>query len=184
MNNFLLKSYLKCKRKAWLDFKGDKKYKSWSAQNSIQNFVEFKTFEEYTEKSLFSGLKGCEDGYMGVIGIKIHYNFKKDLESVITPSLLKKVKGESLWGKYKYIPAISKLGNRTTKEHLFDLALSSIAIEKFQNSKVDHGIVLKRYKNYIKAEKIFLKEKLKYKAINIFSELKNSFCLYMIFISF
>ena len=174
MNNFLLKSYLKCKRKAWLDFKGDKKLKSWSAQNSIQNFVEFKTFEEYTENSLFSGLKGCKDGYKGVLGIKIHSNLKQDLESVINPSILIKEKGESIWGKYKYIPAISKLGNRTTKEHLFDLALSSVALEKFQNSRVDHGIVLKRYKNHIKAEKIFLKEKLKYQAINIFSELKNS----------
>ena len=82
MNNFLLKSYLKCKRKAWLDFKGNKKYKTWSAQNSIQNFVEFKTFEEYTEKSLFSGLKGCEDGYMGVLGIKINYNLKEDYSNL------------------------------------------------------------------------------------------------------
>ena len=174
MNNFLLKSYLKCKRKAWLDFKGDTKYKSWSAQNAIQNFVEFKTFEEYTEENLFSGLKGCKEGYMGVLGMKIHYNLKQDLKIVVNPSILIKVKGESIWGKHKYIPAISKLGNRTTKEHLFDLALSSIALEKFQNSSVDHGLVLKRYKNHIKVEKIFLKEKLKDKAINIFFELKDS----------
>ncbi len=174
MNNFLLKSYLKCKRKAWLDFKGDKKYKSWSAQNSIQKYVEFKTFEEFTENSLFSGLKGCEEGYIGVLGIKIHYELKNDLGIVVNPSILIKIKGESIWGKYKYIPAISKLGNRTTKEHLFDLALSSIALEKLQNSKVDHGLVLKRYKNHIKAEKIFLKEKLKDKVIYIFSELQDS----------
>ena len=174
MNNFLLKSYLKCKRKAWLDFKGDKKYKSWSAQNAIQNYIEFKTFEEYTENNLFSGLKGCREGYVGVLGIKMYSNLKNGLEIVVNPSILIRVKGESIWGKYQYIPAVSKLGNRTTKEHLFDLALSAIALEKLQHSSVDHGLVLKRYKNHIKAEKIFLKEKLKAKAINIFSELKNS----------
>ena len=103
MNNFLLKSYLKCKRKAWLDYKGDQKYKSWSAQNSIQNFVESKTFEEYTDNNLFSGLKGCENGYMGVLGIKIHHNLKQNLEIIVNPSILKKEKGESIWGKYKYI---------------------------------------------------------------------------------
>ena len=92
MNNFLLKSYLKCKRKAWLDFKGDKKYKSWSAQNSIHNFVESKTFEEYTENNLFSGLKGCENGYMGVLGIKIHHNLKQDLE-IREEALLDKERG-------------------------------------------------------------------------------------------
>ena len=174
MNNFLLKSYLKCKRKAWLDFKADKQYKSWSAQNAIQNYVEFKTFEKYTGSKLFSGIKGCEEGYVGVLGMKMKHILKNDLEILVNPSILIKVKGKSIWGRYKYIPAISKLGNRTTKEHLFDLALSSIALEKFQNSKVEHGLVFKRYKNQIKVEKIFLKDKLKDKAVNIFSELNNS----------
>ena len=174
MNNFLLKSYLKCKRKAWLDFNGDKKYQSWSAQNSIQNFTEYKTFEEYTDNKLFSGLKGCMQGHVGVIGIKMKHILKNDLEIEVKPSILIKAKGKSIWGNHKYIPAISKLGNRTTKEHLLDLALSSIVLEKFQNSKVDHGLVLKRYSNQIKVEKIFLKDNLKDKAIKLFSELNNS----------
>ena len=174
MNNLLLKSYLKCKRKAWLDFKGDKTYKNWSAQQSILNFIEYKTFEEFTKRSIFSGLKGCQNGYSGVLDIKIRQKLKHDLEIEVRPSILIKAKGKSIWGKYKYIPAISKLGHRTTKEHLLDLALSSIALEKFQNSKVDYGMVLKIYNNQIQVEKILLKEKLKDKAINIFYELKNS----------
>ncbi len=174
MNNFLLKSYLKCKRKAWLDFKGDKIYKSWSAQNSIQNHIEYKTFQEYTHSKLFSGIKGCEKGYNGVLGIKMYTNVKHNLEIEVKPSILIKIQGKSIWGKYKYIPAISKLGHRTTKEHLLDLALSSISLEELQNTKVDHGLVLKRYNNKILVEKIFLKEKLKDKAIHILSEIKNS----------
>ena len=174
MNNFLLKSYLKCKRKAWLDFNGDKTDKIWSAQNSIQKFIEYKTFAEFTGSRLFYGLKGCKKGYMGILDMKMHHKFKNDLEIEVRPSLLIKARGKSIWGKYKYIPAISKLGNRTTKQHLLDLALTSIVLEKFQKSSVDQGLVLKRYNKNVQVEKIFLKEKLKDKVINIFSELKNS----------
>ena len=51
--------------------------------------------------------------------------------------MLVKVKGESKWGKYKYIPAVYKLGHRTTKEHLFDLAFCAIILETFQESKIE-----------------------------------------------
>ena len=71
MNNFLLKSYLRCKRKAWLDIKGNKSYKTWSAQRAIHLITEFKNFEKYTQGELFNGIKACEKGYKGVIGLKI-----------------------------------------------------------------------------------------------------------------
>ena len=72
MNNILLKSYLRCKRKAWLDYKGDKRYKSWSAQSSIQLINQHKNFNLISNGNLFSGIKACERGYKGVIGLKIN----------------------------------------------------------------------------------------------------------------
>jgi len=141
---------------------------------SIQSYTQFKTFEKFTKGNLFQGLKACERGYQGVIGIKIIDKLNDKLIIEANPSILIKTKGQSIWGKYKYLPATSKLGNRTTKEHLIDLAINSIVLEKFQNAKVNYGLVLKENNNKIRFEKVFFKETLKNKALNIFTELNDS----------
>ena len=174
MNNTLLKSYLRCKRKAWLDFKGNKYHQKWSAQKSIQLITEYKNFKNYTNGNIYTGLKGCEQGYKGVLGIKINNHGQNDLSIQVNPSILIKDSGNSIWGNYKYIPAVSKLGRRTNKTHLYDLALSSILLEDFQNSRVEHGLVISTHKNILKTEKINLSKNLKQNAINIFSELSIS----------
>ena len=174
MNNILLKSYLRCKRKAWLDLWGEKSLKSWSAQKSIHLITEFNNFNKFTQGKLFHGEKGCEKGFQGVIGLKIKDKLNSGLEIEIQPSLLVKTKGKSIWGKYKYLPAISKLGRRTNKEHLIDLALCSILLEKFQQGKVENGLIISSYKNKINLEKISINQKLKDKSINLFTDLNSS----------
>ena len=173
MNNFLLKSYLRCKRKAWLEFKGDKSYKKWSSQKSIKLITEYQNFNKFTKGELFKGIKACKKGYKGVIGLKINYKFKENMKVEVNPSILIKTHGNSIWGKYKYIPAVSKLGRRTTREHLLDLALSSSALENLQNSNIDYGLVISSYKNQLEAEKIYLNNKLKNKANNVLYELSD-----------
>ena len=174
MNNILLKSYLRCKRKAWLDLWGDKSLRNWSAQKSIHLITEFKNFHKFTQGDLFQGEKGCEKGFKGVIGLKIKDKLSNGLEIEIQPSLLVKTKGKSIWGKYKYLPAISKLGRRTTKEHLLDIALCSILLEKTQKGKVENGLIISCQKNKINLEKISIDQKLKDKSINLFTELNSS----------
>ncbi len=174
MNNILLKSYLRCKRKAWLDFKGDKKYKSWSAQNSIQLINQHKNFNLLTKGNLFSGLKACERGYEGVIGLKISQTLKEDLNAIAYPPLLIKSKGRSKWGEYKYLPVVSKLGHKTTKEHYFELALCAILLESFEEVSIDNGLVISTFKNKFNYEKIVLNKKLRNKTIDIFSEMVSS----------
>ncbi len=174
MNNLLLKSYLRCKRKAWLDLWGKKSLKTWSAQQSIHLITEFSNFNQFTDGDLFKGKKACEKGVKGVIGIKIRDKFKNDLKIEINPSLLIRTNGDSIWGKYKYLPAVSKLGRRTTREHLLDLALCSIFIEKFQKAKIEYGLVISSQNQKISTEKIFISKKLREKAINLFFELNDS----------
>ena len=149
MNNLLLKSYLKCKRKAWLDLWGKKSLKTWSAQQSIHLITEFSNFNKFTDGDLFKGEKACEKGVKGVIGIKIRDKLKNDLKIEINPSLLIRTNGDSIWGKYKYLPAVSKLGRRTTREHQLDLALCSIFIERFQKAKIEYGLVISSQNNKI-----------------------------------
>ena len=174
MNNLLLKSYLRCKRKAWLDLWGEKSLKTWSAQQSINLITEFSNFNLYTNGDLFKGRKACEKGVKGVIGIKIRDKLKNEFTIEINPSLLIRTNGDSIWGKYKYLPAVSKLGRRTTREHQLDLALCSIFIERFQKAKIEYGLVISSQNNKIYTEKIFINKKLRDKAINLFFELNES----------
>ena len=174
MNNLLLKSYLRCKRKAWLEFHVDKSVQTWSAQKSIQMITEYENFNKFTNGNLYSGYKACEKGFQGVINLKIKDKIYEDIDIEIHPHLLIKTKGKSIWGEYQFIPATSKLGRKTTKEHLIDIAFCSISIEKLQKAKIDYGLVISSRKNQIYTEKIFITKKLKDKAINLFYELQQS----------
>jgi len=165
---------LRCKRKAWLDLWGEKSFKTWSAQQSIHLITEFRNFNQFTDGDLFKGIKACEKGFKGVIGLKIRDKLKNDLKIEINPSLLIRTNGNSIWGKYKYLPALSKLGRRTTRVHQLDLALCSIFIERFQKAKVEYGLIISSQNNKIYTEKIFINKKLRDKAINIFFELNES----------
>ena len=171
LNNLLLKSYLKCKRKAWLEYKGDKKNKTWSAQNSIQLINQYKNFNKFTCGEIFSNLRACERGYKGVIGLKIKSKLNQTIDINVFPSLLLKTAGNSKWGDYKYIPVISKLGRRTTKEHLIDLAFCSIPLENLEGTQIDYGLILSNYNKKLSSEKIRLNKKLKKRSIEIVTEM-------------
>jgi len=78
-----------------------------------------------------------------------------------------KTKGVSKWGPYKYLPAVYKLGHKTTKEHLFDLAFSSMMLESFQESKIEKGLVISSFDGKVNVEEIYLNKKLRKKVLNV-----------------
>ena len=174
MNNILLKSYLRCKRKAWLDFQGDKSLKSCSPHTSIKLINETSNFSKFTKGNLSSGLKSCERGIQGIVGLRIKTNLNEKYQVEVYPPLIVKTSGKSKWGEYKYIPAVSKLGRKITKEHLFDLALCSISLESIQESATNHGLVISNFQNNFKTEEIRLSKNLKKKALNKLYELIDS----------
>tara|TARA_Y100000589_G_scaffold217667_1_gene205255 strand:+ start:4655 stop:6058 length:1404 start_codon:yes stop_codon:yes gene_type:complete len=174
LNNLLLKSYLKCKRKAWLDLNGDKELQNWSLQKSIHLINEDNNFKLFSKGELSKGREACKKGYECVLGFRINMKLNHNLRIEVNPALLVKIEGESIWGGYKYIPAISKLGKKTTTEHILDLALCSIMLEKYQNTKIENGLVISNHQNIFRIEKININKRLKNKAINTFHELKDS----------
>lgn len=174
LNNLYLKSFIRCKRKAWLDFKGNKSLKIWSPHKAIEIINQHKIFYKLTNEDLYAGLKACEIGSKGVIGLKIKDISIQNINAGANPQLLLRTIGESKWGKYSYIPAVYKLGHRTTKEHLFDLAFCAILLEPFQKSKIKEGLVISNFANKINIEKINLNKKLRKKVLNIFSSLNQS----------
>ncbi len=167
MNSFHLKSFIRCKRKAWLDFKGKKSYEVWSPHKAIDKINQFQSFSKFCNGEIYSGLKACKNGYQGVIGLKIKGNFFQNINAEIRPQLLVKAKGISKWGPYKYLPAVYKLGHKTTKEHLYDLAFSSIFLETFQESKIEKGFVITKVFNKVNVEEIYLNKKLRKKVLNV-----------------
>ncbi len=167
MNSLHLKSFTRCKRKAWLDFKGKKSYEVWSPHKAIDKINQFQIFSEFCNSEIYTGLKACEKGYQGVIGLKIKRNLFQNINAEIRPQLLVKTKGKSKWGQYKYLPAVYKLGHKTTKEHLFDLAFSSMLLESFQESKIEKGLVISSFNKKINVEEIYLNKKLRKKVLNV-----------------
>ena len=171
LNNLYLKSFIRCKRKAWLDYQGNKSHKIWSPHQSIETINRYKNFYKLSDGDLYSGTKACKKGSSGVIGLKASSKVINDINAEIQPQLLKKVVGHSKWGEYKYIPVVYKLGHRTTKEHLFDLAFCSILLEPFQESKIENGLVISNFSNQINIEKINLNQRLRKKVLNTFLNL-------------
>jgi len=167
LNSLHLKSFTRCKRKAWLDFKGKKSYEIWSPHKAIDKINQFQIFSEFCSSEIYTGLKACENGYQGVIGLKIKANLLQNINAEIRPQLLVKNKGISIWGQYKYLPAVYKLGHKTTREHLFDLAFSSMILESFQESKIEKGLVISSFDKKINVEEIYLNKKLRKKVLNV-----------------
>ncbi len=167
MNSLHLKSFIRCKRKAWLDFKGKKSCEVWSPHKAIDKINQFQIFSQLCNGEIYTGLKGCENGYQGVIGLKVKGSFFQNINTEIRPQLLVKSKGISKWGPYKYLPAVYKLGRKTTKEHLFDIAFSSILLGSFQESKIEKGLVISSFGNKVNVEEIYLNKKLRKKVLNV-----------------
>jgi len=167
LNNLYLKSFIRCKRKAWLDFKGNKSCEVWSAHKAIEKVNQYRSFSKLCHGEIYAGLKACKNGYQGVIGLKIKGIFFQNINAEVHPQLLLKTKGISKWGTYKYLPVVYKLGHKTTKEHLFDLAFSSILLESFQESKIEKGLVISSFGNKVNVEEIYFNKKLRKKVLNV-----------------
>jgi len=167
LNTIYLKSFIRCIRKAWLDFKGDKSHEVWSAHKAIDKVKQYQIFSELCNGEIYTGLKACKNGYQGVIGLKIKGKFFQNVNAEIRPQLLLRTEGVSKWGKYKYLPAVYKLGHKTTKEHLLDLAFSSILLDSFQESKIEKGLVISSFGKKVNIEEIYLNNKLRKKVLNV-----------------
>ena len=174
MNNLYLKSFIRCRRKAWLDFQGNNSLKIWSPHQAIEIVKQHNVFFKFSEGDLYAGTKACNKGSKGVIGLTIKEKLIENVYAKVYPQLLVKIKGESKWGQFKYIPAVFKMGHRTTREHLSDLTLCAIMLETFQNSKINKGLVISNYIDKINIEKIDLNKKLRQKVLNNFLSLNQT----------
>ena len=99
-----MRSWIRCSRKAWLDLYGDENKRIWSAHRTLQLDHQERSFKALMSMKPERGIKGCENGALSVIGLRIK-GFTSWNQSIQThPSLLQRIKGKSIWGEFSYSP--------------------------------------------------------------------------------
>ncbi len=160
INDHLLRSWIRCRRKAWLEIYGDKQKKLWTAHSTLQLNHQIDCFHNLSQQSYGIGIKACEEGKNIAYGIRLKYPL---IENIIVRGnlpIIKKTSGESIWGDFSYQPLLARQGKKITREHKLILALGGLLIKNLQKSQVSKGLILHKEYGKIKIEKIKLTNKM------------------------
>ena len=125
INDHLLRSWIRCRRKAWLDIYGDKQKKLWTAHSTLQLNHQIDCFHNLSQKSYGIGIQACEEGKNIAYGVRIKYPLIKNRIFKANLPILRKTSGESIWGNYAYQPILARQGKKITREHKLTLAMTS-----------------------------------------------------------
>ena len=141
LNDRLLRSWLRCKRRAWLDQFGDSDQRLWTAHRELQLDEQRRSFSTLFPQKPQRGEGAAAAGAPAVVGLRL----KGPIGGMAVeahPPLLQRVKGSSRWGEHAYRPVIFRQGRRTTREHRVVLALWGRLLEAAQQGAVANGLVL------------------------------------------
>ena len=138
----LLRSWLRCRRKAWLDRHGDAADRLWTAHRNLQLDDQQRCFAALLRQPPGRGEASCRDGAESVVGLRLKGTGPSGEPLEAHPPLLRRVKGQSRWGAFAYQPVIARQGRRLTREHQLPLALMGPLLEQVQESPVQDMLVL------------------------------------------
>ncbi len=156
INDHLLRSWIRCRRKAWLEIYGDKQKKLWTAHSTLQLNHQIDCFHNLSQKSYGIGIQACEEGKNIAYGIRLKYPLIKNRIIKGNLPILKKTSGESIWGNFSYQPVLARQGKKVTREHRLILAMKGLLINNLQRCQVQKGLILHKEHDFIKVEKIRL----------------------------
>jgi len=160
INNRLLRSWIRCRRKAWLEIYGDQQKKLWTAHSSLQLNHQIDCFHHLSQKNYGIGIQACEEGKNIAYGIRVKYPLVENKVIKGNLPLLSKTSGESIWGDFSYQPVLARQGKKLTREHRLTLAMAGLLVKSIQKSKVLTGLILHKENENIKTEKIRLTDSL------------------------
>ncbi len=158
INDHLLRSWIRCRRKAWLDIYGDKQKKLWTAHSTLQLNHQIDCFHNLSQKSYGIGIQACEEGKNIAYGVRIKYPLIKNRIIKANLPILRKTSGESIWGNYAYQPILARQGKKITREHKLTLAMTSLLVNNLQKFQVQKGLILHKENEVLKVEKIKLSD--------------------------
>ena len=105
----LLRSWVRCRRRAWLDVHGDPDARIYTAHRTLQLDDQQRSFVALLPQKPAAGLAGLADGAQGVVGVRLRGEGPEGLRLEAHPALLQRVKGHSRWGAFAYRPVLARL---------------------------------------------------------------------------
>ena len=138
----LLRSWLRCRRKAWLDRRGDPAQRRWTAHRNLLLDDQQRCFVALLPDKPAHGAAGCAAGAAGVVGLRLKGHGPSGERLEAHPPLLRRVSGRSRWGDFSYQPVLARQGRRMTREHQLPLALMALLLEQEQQSPVRDALVV------------------------------------------
>lgn len=138
----LLRSWVRCRRRAWLDRHGDPKQRVWTAHRTLQLDDQQRSFVALLPHKPGHGLEACRQGQPGVVGLRLKHQGLRGHSFESHPPLLQRVEGRSCWGPFAYRPVMARHGRRLTREHRLALAFAGRLLEPLQGSDVLEGLVV------------------------------------------
>ena len=142
LNDRLLRSWLRCRRKAWLDRHGDPADRQWTAHRNLQLDDQQRCFVALLPQRPGHGEAACRDGAAGVVGLRLKGTAPDGMALEAHPPLLLRVRGQSRWGAFAYQPVLARQGRRMTREHQLPLALTAQLLEPEQQAAVPDVLVV------------------------------------------
>ncbi len=137
----LLRSWLRCKRRAWLDRHGDPAARQWTAHRALALRDQLNSFQTLLPAKPGHGEVAAAAGAPGVIGLRLR-SAAKGLRLEAHPALLERVPGPSVWGSHAYRPVLGRQGRNLTREHRLLLAYWGRLLAERQQAPVAHALVV------------------------------------------
>ena len=138
----LLRSWLRCRRRAWLDRHGPGAQRRWNAHRSLALQEQLLRFQQLLPEKPARGASACQDGALAVMGLRLRGLSPLGGPLEAHPALLQRVNGPSRWGGHAYRPVLARQGRRTTREHRLLLALWARLLADQQAAPVPQALVL------------------------------------------
>ena len=147
LNDRLLRSWLRCKRRAWLDRHGDLRQRQWTAHRELQLDEQRRAFSILSPQRPAHGEAAAAAGAPALVGLRLRGQGPAQgaagaLALEAHPPLLQRVEGRSRWGAHAYRPVLFRQGRNTTREHRLVLTLWGLLLAEHQDSPVRNGLVL------------------------------------------
>ncbi|MEB3331022.1 MAG: TM0106 family RecB-like putative nuclease [Synechococcaceae cyanobacterium] len=141
LSDRLLRSWLRCRRRAWLDRHGPLERRHWSAHRALALEDQQRSFQALLQGRPGRGEAAAQAAMPGVVGLRLRGR-SAGVAVEAQPSLLERVPGASRWGGHAYRPVLARQGRRLTREHRLQLALWGWLLAEHQQAPVPQALVV------------------------------------------
>jgi len=138
----LLRSWLRCRRRAWLDRHGDAGQRLWTAHRALALSDQLASFQSLLPEKPGHGEAACAAGAPGVVGLRLQSTGARGVSLQAHPALLERVAGPSVWGDHAYRPVLGRQGRNLTREHRLLLTFWGRLLAERQQAPVPQALVV------------------------------------------